>query len=138
MKKSALQMIEHVESRKDVSSGDVLPSLSECRQLSHDLRDQLEIVEQKVQMAHDRLVADAHRDGVNESLVHGASATVVLSIAASMMEFSSYRMGRPLDEAAFIAAARAAARIGSGRPDAKREPLAPGAGDSFLAAAKRS
>ncbi|KAF2990613.1 hypothetical protein OGR47_01695 [Methylocystis sp. MJC1] len=134
MKKSALQI---AEPRQDVSSELVLPSLSECRQLSRDLRDQLEIVEQKVQMAHDRLIADAHRDGVNESLVHGASATVVLSIAASMMEFSSYRMGRPLDETAFIAAARVAAQISRERSGAKCEPLVSSTVDSVLAAAKR-
>lgn len=73
------------------------------------MKHQLEIVEEKIQVAHDRLAADANRAGLDEPLVTGASATVVLSIAASLMESASFRSGEALDGAAFIAAARAAA-----------------------------
>lgn len=109
MTKSTLH-IGRVQAGKDARSEGILPSLSECRRFEQDLRDQLDSLEQKIQMAHDRLVADAHLNGENERLVYSASATVILSIAASMMEFTSYRMGRPLDDSAFLAAARVAAQ----------------------------
>lgn len=136
MTKSTLQ-IGRVEVGKDARSEVILPSLSECRHFEQDLRDQLDLLEQKIQMAHDRLIADAHRNGENERLVYGASATVVLSIAASMMEFASYRMGQPLDETAFLAAARAAARFSGERSGAKCKPLGAVIVDPSLTTDKR-
>lgn len=94
--------------RHEAESDLCLPTLSECRQLDRAMKRQLEIVEQKIQVAHDRLMADANRAGLNEPSVCEASATVVLSIAASIMESASFRSGDALDGTVFIAAARAA------------------------------
>ncbi|HEY8163050.1 MAG TPA: hypothetical protein VIF34_12410 [Methylocystis sp.] len=101
-----------------------LPTLSECKQLDRAMKNQLEAVEQKIQVAHDRLMADANQAGLDEGFVSGASATVFLSIAASMMEFASFRVGKALDDAAFVAAARIAADAALERP-AKCGPPAP-------------
>ncbi|BDV33032.1 hypothetical protein [Methylocystis iwaonis] len=136
MTKSTLQ-IGRVQAGKDARGEVVLPSLSECRQLAQGLRDQLDSLEQKIQMAHDRLIADAHLNGENERLVYSASATVILSIAASMMEFTSYRMGRPFDESAFLAAARVAVQSGGERSGGKCEPLGPSVVASILATDER-
>lgn len=136
MTKSTLQ-IGRVQAGKDVRSEVILPSLFECRQLAQDLKDQLDSLEQKIQMAHDRLVADAHLNGENERLVYSASATVILSIAASMMEFTSYRMGRPLDDSAFLTAARVAVQSSGERSGAKCKQLGPSVVASILTTDER-
>jgi hypothetical protein len=118
MKKFALQS-RRIRGREPSCQEDALPSLDECRQLSKELKERLQAVEQKIQTAHSRLVAEASRDARDEGVIHGASATVILSIAASMMEFASCRTGRALDEEAFIAAARDAAQDASDRSSGK-------------------
>jgi hypothetical protein len=118
MKKFALQS-KRIRGREPSCQEGALPSLDECRQLSKELKESLQSVEQKIQTAHSRLVAEASRDARDEAFIHGASATVILSIAASMMEFASCRTGRTLDEEAFIAAARDAAQDASDRSAGK-------------------
>jgi hypothetical protein len=135
MKKSELQT-GRLGSHKKTSVALVLPSPSECRRLNQGLRDQLEGAEQKIQIAHDRLMADALREGLDEAVVCSASATVILSIAASMMELVSFRVGKTLDDAEFVAAARVALK----RSGAKCTPPMTSFVDSFdySGAGKRS
>jgi len=99
-----------------------LPTLDECRR-DDRLKERLLRIEQNIQVAHNRLIADAARGGIDERFVYSASATVILSIAASMMEFAAHRVGKPLDPAVFVEAARAAALDGKRRRPTDKQPV---------------
>ncbi len=86
-----------------------LPRLDECRKMAPALRRNLERLDDDIRTAHARHAADLYRAGADESAFLQASATVLLSIAAGLVEVVAARSGASASPAAFIEAARAAA-----------------------------
>jgi len=88
-----------------------LPTVDECRRLDGALRHRLEGVEDAVRSACSRSAAEVDRPHLDKSLFLRASATVIVSIAASLMDVVSERTGEPFREGAFAEAARDAAEF---------------------------
>ena len=97
--------------RKSEVETDALPSVEECRRMEQAIRRGLERVEDDVRTAQGRAAVEVGRLGGNENLFLTASATVVVSIAAGLLEVVSERTGRSTVEQSFIDAARDAAEF---------------------------
>jgi hypothetical protein len=92
-----------------------LPTIEECRRLEPSLRACLEQLDQEVRGAHDRILADVDRSLADSALFLRGSATVIVTIAAGLMELAAERTRERRDDASFTAG-------GSGRSALGEEP----------------
>ncbi len=91
------------------ASPQALPRLEDCRSLAPALRRNLERLEDDIRTAHARHAAEIHRAGGDETAYLQASATVLVSIAAGLIEVVAARSGAPAAPDPFVAAAGEAA-----------------------------
>lgn len=97
--------------RPEEARSGALPSIEQCKRVERGVRRHLLRVEDEVRTAQDRLSAEVQRQGPDARLAVSASATVIVSVAAALMEVVSQRAGAAFDEAEFVNAARAAAEV---------------------------
>lgn len=93
----------------DLSSNSRIPSLEECQRLDESLREDLEVLDYEVRCVVNQILAgvdQSRRDGV---LFLKASSTVLLSVAAGLMEAAAERTREPADVESFKAIAEDAA-----------------------------
>jgi hypothetical protein len=99
-------------------TGSRLPTIPECRQLSGDLRGYVERLEEETARAHERVASSANRNAEEGVKFLQASTTVVLTIAAGLMEVAAERSRVRFVETALTDAARDSAEYVQRRKDA--------------------
>lgn len=78
-----------------------LPSIQDVQRLEAPLRTALEMLDDNVRRAHDRISADARLSPEEMQVFAKASITVILTIAASLLETAQERTCEPLAEGVF-------------------------------------
>jgi hypothetical protein len=86
-----------------------IPSFDECRCLNDPVRADLELLDYEIRRVSAQLLAEVDRSEKDSVLFLRASATVILSIAAGLMESASERTGQPFDVESFKVVAEDAA-----------------------------
>lgn len=112
----------------------VLPSIDELRRLDAPMRRAVELLDDNVRRAHDRICADSRLSPADAQIFVKASITVVLSVAASLLETAQERRRETMREEAFGEAARDALRWARARHGAGAE----NAGESDKSSGKSS
>lgn len=100
-----------------------LPTVEECHRLEPSLRARLEQLDQEARGAHDRIMADVDRSAADSALFLRGSATVIVTIAAGLMELAAERTRERRDDVSFTAAARDAALWAKNRKTPKESGL---------------
>ena len=88
-------------SRSEPSEMLKAPSFDECRLLKDPVRSDLELLDYEIRRISAQILADVDRSNKDGVLFLRASATVILSVAASLMESASERTGRPFGAESF-------------------------------------
>jgi len=86
-----------------------IPSFDECRRLDDPVRSDLELLDYEIRRVCARILADVNKSDKDSVLYLRTSATVILSIAAGLMEAAAERTGQPFDVESFKAVAEDAA-----------------------------
>lgn len=86
-----------------------IPTIEECQQLDAELREDLEVLDYEIRCAVNQILADVDRSGRDGISFLRASTTVLLSIAAGLLEATAERTHEPADVEAFKAVAEDAA-----------------------------
>jgi hypothetical protein len=85
-------------------------SIADCRSCEPALRGRLEALDDEVRSAVNQLLAEIAREGEDASAFLKAATTVLLSIAAGLMETAAERGGAAIDVESFRDAAEGAAQ----------------------------
>jgi hypothetical protein len=93
------------DNMSDKNAEAFLPTVEECRRIEGQLREELQRVDEEVRRAHNRIAASVGRFSSDEILFLRASAMVVLTVAAGLVEIVSDRARVQAPEGAFAAAA---------------------------------
>jgi hypothetical protein len=86
-----------------------IPTFDECRRLDDPVRADLELLDYEIRRISAQILADVERSDKDGVLFLRTSATVILSIAAGLMETAAERTGQPFDVESFKAVAEDAA-----------------------------
>ncbi len=84
-------------------------SIEDCQRLDGDIRDNLELLDYEIRCAFTRILADVDRSGVDNVVFLRASTTVLLSIAAGLLERAAEKTCKPADATSFVSGAASAA-----------------------------
>jgi hypothetical protein len=85
-------------------------SIEECQKLVSPMRDDLELLDYEIRSAFTRIMSEVDRSGTDNVLFLKASTTVLLSIAAGLLERVAEQTNRPLDVDSFVGGAESAAQ----------------------------
>lgn len=92
-----------------------IPTIEQCRCFDAPLREDLELLDYEVRRGFNQILAGVDRSGRDSVLFLKASTTVLLSIAAGLMESTAERTREPFDVASFKAIAENAAQWAKSR-----------------------
>ncbi|MBI1867091.1 MAG: hypothetical protein HYS06_02135 [Methylocystis sp.] len=92
-----------------------IPTIEECQRFDAPLRDDLELLDYEIRRRFNRILAGVDQSGQDSVLFLKASTTVLLSIAAGVMESTAERTRQPFDVASFKAVAENAAKWAKNR-----------------------
>jgi hypothetical protein len=84
-------------------------AIEECQRLDGDIRDNLELLDYEIRRAFTRILAEVDRSGVDNVVFPRASTTVLLSIAAGLLERAAEKTSKPANTASFVSGAAGAA-----------------------------
>jgi hypothetical protein len=87
-----------------------IPTFEECRLLDDPVRADLELLDYEIRRVSAQILADVDRSEKDSVLFLRTSATVILSIAAGLMESAAERTGQPFDVDSFKTVAEDAAQ----------------------------
>ncbi len=104
---------EKAESDRSGTIG--IPTIEECQRFDAPLREDLELLDYEIRRRVDRMLAGVDQSGKDSVLFRKASTTVLLSIAAGLMESAAERTREPFDVASFKAVAENAAQWAKNR-----------------------
>ena len=85
-------------------------SIEECQKLVSPLRDDLELLDYEIRSAFTRIMSEVDRSGSDNVLFLKASTTVLLSIAAGLLERVAEQTNHPFDVDSFVGGAQSAAQ----------------------------
>lgn len=103
------------DARPAHSEGGAIPTIEECQRLEPALRQDLEMLDYEVRCLVNQILAGVDRSGRDGVSFMRASTTVLLSVAAGLMEATAERTHEPVDVDAFKAIAEDAAEWAKGR-----------------------
>ena len=84
-------------------------TIEECQQVNSPLREELELLDYEIRSAFTRILNDVDRSGAGNILFLKASTTVLLSIAAGLLERAAQENDTQFDLGAFVLGAEKAA-----------------------------
>jgi hypothetical protein len=87
-----------------------LLSIEECQNLDAPLREELELLDYEIRSIVTRISADMAPFGADDGLFLKASTTVLLSIAAGLMQRAAEETKKPFDTDSFVVGAQSAAQ----------------------------
>jgi len=99
---------EEIESA--VTPGTLFLSLEQCQRLDGALREEMELLDYDLRSALTSVAAEASRSGVDHASFMTGASSVLLSIAATLLERAATQTQRPLDVESFVDGARSAAQ----------------------------
>jgi hypothetical protein len=85
-----------------------LLTIEECQSIGSPLREELELLDYEIRSAFARILSDVDRSGPDNILFLKASTTVLLSIAAGLMERAAEQNNAPFDVKSFVVGAEMA------------------------------
>ena len=85
-------------------------SIEDCQRLDEAARGDLELLDYEVRRSVTRILADVTPAGADDALFLRASSTVLLSIAAGLMERAAHETQKPFDAESFVVGAKSAAQ----------------------------
>lgn len=97
-------------------------TINECRRLKGGLRQYLMLLEEETSRAHARVAANVNLRGEDELAFLRASTTVVISVAAGLMEVAAERSHSAFDTGGFHEAARESAELAWRRLSSRLDP----------------
>lgn len=84
-------------------------TIEQCQRLDGHIRADLELLDYEIRGAFTRILTEVDRSVQDDGLFLRASATVLLSISAGLLEMSAEKTTRPVNAASFVTGAAEAA-----------------------------
>ena len=84
-------------------------TIEECQRINTPLREELELFDYEIRSAFTRILSDVDRSGADNILFLKASTTVLLSIAAGLLERAAEENDTHFDVGSFVLGAEKAA-----------------------------
>lgn len=104
-----------VQAKPAVSESAKIPTVEECQRLDASLRQDLEVLDYEVRCIVNQILADVDQSGRDGVSFMRASTTVLLSIAAGLLEVTAERSHEVADIEGFKAIAEDAAQWAKNR-----------------------